>query len=70
MAASFAEQRRPFYPPPAGGKHRSAQGGGAQNAAELSGLEAGVDLSYVRGNPFDFPLVLWHPRTAWYEVKV
>ena len=44
LAAGFAEQRRPSDPPSAGGEHRSAHSGGAQNAAELSGFEAEVDL--------------------------
>ena len=44
LAAGFAEQRRPSYPPSAGGEHRSAHSGDAQNAAELSGFQAEVDL--------------------------
>ena len=40
LAAGFLEQRRPFYPPPVGGRYWSAQAGGAQNTAELSGLQA------------------------------
>ena len=48
LAASFAEQRRAFNPPPAGGKHRSAHSGDAQNAAELSGFQADVDLHLLQ----------------------
>ena len=44
LAAAFAEQRRALHPPPAGGEHRSAHPGDAQNAAELSGFQARVDL--------------------------
>ena len=44
LAAGFAEQRRPSYPPSAGGEHRSAHSAGAQNAAKPSGFQAKVDL--------------------------
>jgi hypothetical protein len=44
LATGFAQQRRAFYPPSAGGKHRSAHSGDSKNAAELSGFQAGVDL--------------------------
>ena len=44
LTAGLAEQRRPSYPPSAGGEHRGAHSGDSKNAAELSGLQAQVDL--------------------------
>jgi hypothetical protein len=44
LAAGFAEQRRPFCPPSAGGEHWSTHSGNAQKAAELPRFQTGMDL--------------------------